>query len=301
MDTMAQERMGDRRVTLEHLRSFVAVAETGGFLEAGRLLHRTQSAVTQSVKRLEEYLRCRLLERGQGQNTALTGDGARLLPEAKDILLRLDQAVRLMQQPELKGHITLGIQPGENTEALQPVIASCMALNKGLRVQVLSEISSRLIEMLEHGLLDVVIVCRNKEEAVPEDTCRHLLRLESMVWAGSRVETFSAADEIPLVVSVETCSNREAAENALKTAGMRYYLSFVSPSWGGVCSAVAAGFGITVLGQSELGDRHVVLTEEHGLPSLPSMRTELRTKSQSPVIRQFCELIKGLPAFQGQA
>lgn len=96
METLAQEFTGDRRITLEHLRIFVAVAEAGGFQDAGLHVHRTQSAVTQSIKRLEEYMRCRLLERGQGQHTSLTGEGVRFLPEAKEILARVDHAVRAL-------------------------------------------------------------------------------------------------------------------------------------------------------------------------------------------------------------
>ena len=301
MDSLPQEYLGDRRITLEHLRAFVAVAEAGGFQDGGKLIHRTQSAITQSLKRLEEYLRCRLLERGQGQITLLTNDGARLLPEAKDILARLDHAVALLRRPELSGQIRLGMQPSMNTEELQTAIQSCMAMNKGLRIQVFSEISFQLLEMMEQGLLDVVIVCRNKEEAVTEDVTRHLLRLEPMSWVGRKAEDYSGAEEIPLVVSVATCSNREAGEDALKKADKPYYLSFISPSWEGVCRAVAAGFGVTVLAQSEVWSNHVVLSGEHGLPPLPKLRTELRTKSQSPVIHQFCDLIRSLPAFQGGA
>lgn len=298
MDWTAQEGMVDRQITLEHLRAFVAVAEAGGFQEAGGLIYRTQSAVTQSVKRLERALRCRLLRRGQGQITELTEDGLRLLPEARDILARLDHAVKLMRQPELKGHIVLGIQPSVNTEELQTAISSCMALNKGLRIQVISMLSHTLLELMDQGRIDVAIVCRNKEEAVAEGTTRYLLCTEPMVWVGRRNEDYSAVEEIPLIVSVEHCVNREAAEAALKQAGRAYYHSFISTSWEGVCSAAAQGFGVSALELSDVAPNHAVLTEEHGLPPLPQLRTELRTRSDTPVILQFCELIKGLPAFR---
>lgn len=292
--------LGDRRITLEQLRAFVAVAEARGFLEAGRRLYRTQPAVTQSVKRLEEYLRCRLLERGQGQNTELTADGERFLPQVRDILTRLDHSVNLLQRPELKGEIVVGMQHSMNSAELRAAISACMAVNKGLRIQVISEVSTRLLEMMDNGLLDVAIICRNTEEAVGPGTMRHRLLREPLLWVGQKNGPSYKGEEIPLAVSVETCTSREAAENALKKAGIPYYFSFISPSWESVCAAVVAGFGLTIVPRNEILESYDVLTEEDGLPPLPYLHTELRTNSDSPVIRQFCDLIKDLPSFREQ-
>ena len=41
---------------LELLRSFVAVVDAGGFTRAAERVHRTQSAVSQQIKRLEDDL-----------------------------------------------------------------------------------------------------------------------------------------------------------------------------------------------------------------------------------------------------
>ncbi|MDX5630372.1 MULTISPECIES: LysR family transcriptional regulator [unclassified Brenneria] len=79
MVTITTVGLGDRRVTLEHLRAFVSIAEDGGFQRASEKLYRTQSAVTQSLRKLEEILGCRLLERRQGHIVGLTADGQRLL------------------------------------------------------------------------------------------------------------------------------------------------------------------------------------------------------------------------------
>ena len=52
-----------RSITLEHMRAFIAVAHCRSFQKAGEQLCRSQSAVTQSVKRLEAHLNCTLVER----------------------------------------------------------------------------------------------------------------------------------------------------------------------------------------------------------------------------------------------
>ena len=88
-----------RSITLEHMRAFIAVAHYRSFQKAGEQLCRSQSAVTQSVKRLEAHLNCTLVERGNGHTFGLTTAGQRLLPELEDILLRFDAVLRAARQP----------------------------------------------------------------------------------------------------------------------------------------------------------------------------------------------------------
>src|SRR5260370_33378211 len=100
--------MDDRRITLEQLRVLVSVIEAGGFQSASRQIHRTQSAVTQSLKKLEEILGCRLLERPQGHVLGLTPEGERFLPAPREILPRVSDALRAVQIPDRKGKIPVG-------------------------------------------------------------------------------------------------------------------------------------------------------------------------------------------------
>lgn len=72
-------------LTLDQMRIFLCVAETGSFSAASRRLGRVQSAVSQSVKSMEATLRLKLFERG-GKTPRLTEAGAALLREATGIL-----------------------------------------------------------------------------------------------------------------------------------------------------------------------------------------------------------------------
>ena len=67
-------------INLEHdlLRTFVAIVDTGGFTPAARQVHRTQSAVSMQMKRLEESVERLLFER-DGRGVTLTADGEILL------------------------------------------------------------------------------------------------------------------------------------------------------------------------------------------------------------------------------
>ncbi|MFD2258088.1 LysR family transcriptional regulator [Luteolibacter algae] len=78
---------------LRQLRALVAVAEEGSFTLAARKLFVTQSAVSHSLRTLEEQLGCKLLDRS-GKRVATTSEGDILLKRCKRVLQELDQATR---------------------------------------------------------------------------------------------------------------------------------------------------------------------------------------------------------------
>ena len=79
-------------VNLRHLRSFIAVAELGSFTRAARLLHLSQPALTVQVRKLEEALKIRLLDR-DSRSVALTSAGRELLPALEAALRGIDEIV----------------------------------------------------------------------------------------------------------------------------------------------------------------------------------------------------------------
>lgn len=60
-----------RNLDITTLRSFIAVADSGGVTRAAAFLNLTQSAVSMQIKRLEDSLDLTLLER-QGRGTGLS-------------------------------------------------------------------------------------------------------------------------------------------------------------------------------------------------------------------------------------
>jgi DNA-binding transcriptional LysR family regulator len=92
----------------ELLRSFVAVAECGGFHRAAERLNLTQSTVSQQIKRLELETR-RPLFRRTTRSVSLTDDGEMLLGDARR-LLQLEEAARQrLGAPRLSGTVRLGV------------------------------------------------------------------------------------------------------------------------------------------------------------------------------------------------
>lgn len=75
----------------EALSTFVAVAEQGGFAKAARHLRTSPPAVTRAVAALERHLGVPLFQRST-RSVVLTGEGAKLLDQAREILARLQEA-----------------------------------------------------------------------------------------------------------------------------------------------------------------------------------------------------------------
>lgn len=78
---------------LRQLKAFVAVAEEGSFTVAARKIFVTQSAVSHSLRALENQLSCRLLDR-TGKRIIVTAEGELLLKRCRRLLYELDQVGR---------------------------------------------------------------------------------------------------------------------------------------------------------------------------------------------------------------
>lgn len=76
-------------LTLDQVRTFVAIADSGSFRAAARKLSRVQSGVSVSIANLEAQLGVELFDRS-GHRPVLTPQGQVLLGNARDIILRVD-------------------------------------------------------------------------------------------------------------------------------------------------------------------------------------------------------------------
>ena len=288
-----------RNITLEQMRAFVAVAHSRSFQKAGQQLCRSQSAVTQSVKKLEDQLNSTLVERGNGHTFGLTAAGERLLPQIEDMLVRVDSLLRAACQPELRGRITVGIPPSFSTVELQAAMARLLALNPNLQIGVLSAMSADIDRMLVEGRLDVALINQYRfDSSHAPDGIFEVLAQQPLHWVSGSPVNMDPATPIPLVTYSEGSPWRAATLETLDAAGRPYEFAYECASYESLCSSVLAGFGITALPEWDTDGRFVVLDGKGNLPPLPQVRTVLKTATSSPVLQQFCEFIIQLPFFK---
>src|SRR5712675_3687261 len=142
-------------LNFELLRTFVAVAECGGFHRAAEQLNLTQSTVSQQIKRLELETKRPLLRRTT-RSVALTDDGEMLLGDARR-LLQLEEAARQrLAAPRLSGTVRLGVVEEIAGGSLPSALGRFAMLHRGVKLEVQTGVSAELIEQLSAGRLDVV-------------------------------------------------------------------------------------------------------------------------------------------------
>lgn len=120
---------------LPQLRSFVAVVAHGRLNRAAEALNLTESAVSHHLRRLEDTLGVRLLERGRAE-TVLTEAGERFHPRARDALRLLEEAVQDVTG-QTSGRVLLTMPRAMATHWLVPRFPRLHAGNEDLELQLL--------------------------------------------------------------------------------------------------------------------------------------------------------------------
>ncbi|MBW6397159.1 LysR family transcriptional regulator [Roseomonas sp. HJA6] len=242
---------------LDLLRGFVTVAERGGFTAAGTALGLTQSAISLKVKRLEEILGKRVLDRG-GRGVALTREGETLLAYARRMLALNDEAVRRMIAPPVTGRLRLGVADHFIPRNLAPVLARFTQAYPEVRLEVEVGRSHELRAAMADGALDLVLGKRRDGE-----TEGRPLFTETIVWVAAPGWEPPTDRPLPIAMLPQGCMFRDRALAALARAGLAFEVVFTSASLPGVAAAAQAGFATTVLGRTGLPPG---LEERPGLP-----------------------------------
>src|ERR1700687_4100529 len=151
--------MGGPMLDLELLRSFVSVVDSGGFTRAGERVHRTQSTVSQQIKRLEDDVGQPLLNR-TAKDVTPTEAGERLLSYARRLLALAEEARDVMTRPGNEGAVRLGVPEDFAAYRLAKLLAAFSRSHPGLRLDVRADQSTYLKRDLERGDLDLALFKR---------------------------------------------------------------------------------------------------------------------------------------------
>lgn len=251
------------RLDLELLKTFVTVAETGSLTRAGERLLISQPTVSLQLKRLEEGLGRRLMERS-ARGVTLTGDGEVLLSYARRILGLAEEALARIIEPTVAGLVRLGTPEDFATHHLAGVLARFGQNHPNVALEVTTDLTLNLIERFKNGEFDLVLIKR--EVMGPTDGVR--VWREPLVWAGMRPDAFDAADALPLVVSPHPCVYRKRATAALDKAGKPWRVAYTSTSLAGAQAAVRAGLGVTVLPKDMVPPDFFIIDTGEGAPDL---------------------------------
>ncbi|HWV10398.1 LysR substrate-binding domain-containing protein [Pseudomonas sp. GD03944] len=269
----------------ELLRTFVAIADHGGFTRAAEVVNRTQSAVSMQMKRLEEDVMQRPLFQREGRQVSLTAEGQVLLGYARRILKLHGEVITTLREPHMVGAVRIGT-PDDYVMRFMPGILSRFAQAYPLvQVELHCEPSFMLLQRQD---LDLTIVTRE-----PGTEIGQLLRQERIVWAEAQGFSPHEQEPLPLAMFNSHCFCRSWACNALDAMEREYRIAYTSPSLSAIMAVVSAGLAVTAQLQSLITPDMRLLGEADGLPTMPSASIVLLRNEQrrSPVTETLAEHI----------
>jgi DNA-binding transcriptional LysR family regulator len=271
------------------LRSFVAVAESGGFTNAAKLLNSTQSTVSAQIQRLEDEAGQLLFVRST-RSVQLTSAGETLLGYARTIL-RLNEDARLrLSGARHAGRVRVGANEDLTDSWLPKVLHRFGSQYPEVEVELEIGIGPSLFEMVKTKELDLAVggLCDGREG--------RRLWSEPLVWA------FSAGIEVPSVLPLaffpEPCPYREAALRALAGSPKRWRIVSTSSSLAGVRAAAMAGLALTPLPLQTVRPSLRILGKKEKMPRLPEIEYVLQTRENDtrPAVSALANLIQEMAA-----
>jgi DNA-binding transcriptional LysR family regulator len=208
---------------LELLRSFVSVVDAGGFTRAGERVHRTQSTVSQQIKRLEDDIGQPLLNRA-GKDVTPTEAGEQLLSYARRLLSLAEEARDVLARPGNEGAVRLGIPEDFAAYRLAELLATFSRSHPGVRLDVRADQSAMLRRDLDRGELDLALLKRPAGEKGGIAVWP-----EKIHWVTSRSHPIdTAAHSIPLIGFPPGCLYRAGAIHAIESAGRAWHMTYTS-------------------------------------------------------------------------
>ncbi|WP_460449203.1 LysR substrate-binding domain-containing protein [Alsobacter sp. SYSU BS001988] len=264
---------------IDQLKTFVAISDTGSFTKAADVVHKTQSAVSMQMKRLEERLGKPVFER-DGRASRLTEDGERLLDYARRILRLNVECLASFADAELAGRVRLGVPDDYADRYLPEILARFSRSNPKVEVTVVCEPTPMLADRIQTSDLDLAIITHVESRGHAE-----IIRKERLLWVSSQRHAVHEERLLPLALGRPTCNWRQAATERLDRIGRPYRILYASWNSNAVGAAVLAGLAVGVLPESAARPGMRVLGPSEGFPALPSCKIGLmRNRHESSAL-----------------
>ncbi|MBR1222254.1 LysR family transcriptional regulator [Bradyrhizobium sp. U87765 SZCCT0131] len=247
---------------MDVLRTLVTTQQFGSFNRAADHIGRSQSAVSQQIRKLEEQVGEPLFHK-QGRHLVLTDAGELMLAYARRILDLNDEAVAALHGRAVEGQVRFGL-PADFAETWLPTaLGRFRRSHPAVRIDAVVDRNRRLLERLDNGELDLVLAIGS---GMRSDAA--VLAPLPLVWIGAAsANTVWPPDEpLPLAMYEAPCFFRQRALAALDAAGVRWRIAFTSPSLHGLWAAVAAGLGVTL--RTAVGLPSTLRVIDDGLPAI---------------------------------
>ena len=262
--------MTEYPLDLDTVQAFIRIAELGSFTRAAEAMRTTQAAVSLKLKRLEERLGCRLIERTP-RYVQLSAQGAAFLEHARELLEVHDRALAVFAGARQR--LTIGISDHVAGPELPALIARMNAQDPQLLIDIRIGSSGDLLQSFDRRELDTVIVRLEVGRSDGE-----ILTEEKFGWFAAPSWQHRAGEPLPLATLAAPCGVRVMAGQILDAAGVPWTEIFVGGGVAAVAAAVMAGLGVAALAPRMLPFGAVDVGPRLGLPDLPRLPVLLHSR-----------------------
>lgn len=154
------------------LQMVVTIARTGSFAAAARELGKVPSALTYSVRQLEDALDVLLFDR-RSRQAKLTAAGEELLREGQLLLQQLDAVANRVKRVASgwETELTVVVDKAIAPHAVFDLMESFLALKPPTRLKMRSEVMTGTWEPLLHGEADLAIGISSDRLSAPDIRC----------------------------------------------------------------------------------------------------------------------------------
>ncbi|WP_121942631.1 LysR family transcriptional regulator [Acidovorax sp. 100] len=263
--------MMQRPLDLDAVEAFVRVAELESFTRAAEAMQTSQAAVSLKLKRLEDRLGCRLLERTP-RYVELSAQGAAFLDHGRALLAAHELALAALG--EAPQRLAIGISDHVAGPELPALIARMNAQDPQLLIDIRIGSSGDLLQSFDRRELDAAMVRMHAGRSDGE-----VLAEERFGWFAAPHWQHRTGAPLPLATLAEPCGVRAMAGKLLDAAAIPWREVFVGGGVAAVSAAVVAGLGVAALAPRMLPWGAVDVGARLGLPALPSLPVVLHSRA----------------------
>jgi DNA-binding transcriptional LysR family regulator len=277
-----------RDIDIGLIRTFLAVAESGGMTRAARALNLTQGAVSQQIKRLEALFDSALFDRRQ-KTLRLTAEGERLMVRAYRLVSLNDETWQLMTQPEFTGEVRLGVPPDIVRPFLPSILRRFNREQPKIRVTLVSDATPILLEALRNKEIDLTLTTESQRGKKDE-----LMLSDALVWVGAMNGEACYKKPLPVSLGSGSCAFRTPALEALNKAKIDWQTICQVGNLEPILATLEADMAVAPYMSQIIPDKLVMIDPEVGLPALPTYHINLRLPSTgtSPITNELADYIR---------
>jgi DNA-binding transcriptional LysR family regulator len=259
------------------LKTFLAVAETQSFTNAGVRLGLSQPTVSQHVRKLEESAG-RILVSRDTREVHLTDNGDAMAGFARTILSAHAAAVNYFSGSAMKGRLRFGAADDLAITQLPRILRHFRQLYPQINLELTVNQSGPLYRRLKAGQLDLIFIKANPSET-PEGV---RVSRDNMVWVGHDKTVIDPGQPVPLIAYTAPSVSRQIAIDALEAAGRTWRITCNTREVSGLLAAVRAGIGVAVFPHTLIPSDLVKVTNRFGLPTLGDVEFTLLANPAAP-------------------